>query len=205
MDMARTSVNVIGNCLATVVIARWEGDFGKEPAIPGGDECSCRLKAQPPPPVGKALTAEAQRRGGFRPFAAEVPCMQISPQFPKRDIPSRHRGAIASAFTTQIALLLLCTFLAGPMALAAQVAGPLTASSNPNYFKDANGTVLILNGSQTWNTLQDWGSNGSVVKPGFRRIRQVPYRARPQFHFALDARNCRNSAAFPTARVLRRI
>ncbi len=27
MDMARTSVNVIGNCLATVVIARWEGDF----------------------------------------------------------------------------------------------------------------------------------------------------------------------------------
>jgi Na+/H+-dicarboxylate symporter len=29
MDMARTSVNVVGNCLATVVIARWEGDFGK--------------------------------------------------------------------------------------------------------------------------------------------------------------------------------
>jgi proton glutamate symport protein len=29
MDMARTSTNVIGNCLATVVIARWEGEFGK--------------------------------------------------------------------------------------------------------------------------------------------------------------------------------
>jgi Na+/H+-dicarboxylate symporter len=28
MDMARTAVNVIGNCLATVVIARWEGEFG---------------------------------------------------------------------------------------------------------------------------------------------------------------------------------
>jgi len=27
MDMARTCVNVIGNCLATVVVARWEGDF----------------------------------------------------------------------------------------------------------------------------------------------------------------------------------
>ncbi len=27
MDMARTCVNVIGNCLATVVIARWEGAF----------------------------------------------------------------------------------------------------------------------------------------------------------------------------------
>ena len=32
MDMARTSVNVIGNCLASVVIARWEGEFGKEPS-----------------------------------------------------------------------------------------------------------------------------------------------------------------------------
>ena len=44
----------------------------------------------------------------------------------------------------------------------AQIAGPLVASANPNYFKDANGTVLILNGSQTWNTFQDWGSNGSL-------------------------------------------
>ncbi|QPH41737.1 cation:dicarboxylase symporter family transporter [Pedobacter endophyticus] len=27
MDMARTSVNVIGNCLASVVVAKWEGEF----------------------------------------------------------------------------------------------------------------------------------------------------------------------------------
>ena len=27
MDMARTSVNVLGNCLATVVVATWEGEF----------------------------------------------------------------------------------------------------------------------------------------------------------------------------------
>ena len=26
MDMARTTTNVLGNCLATVVIARWEGE-----------------------------------------------------------------------------------------------------------------------------------------------------------------------------------
>ena len=32
MDMGRTMVNVIGNCLATVVIARWEGEF--KPAAP---------------------------------------------------------------------------------------------------------------------------------------------------------------------------
>jgi proton glutamate symport protein len=31
MDMARTSVNVLGNCLASVVVARWEGEFKPEP------------------------------------------------------------------------------------------------------------------------------------------------------------------------------
>ena len=30
MDMARTSVNVLGNCLASVVIARWEGEFAAD-------------------------------------------------------------------------------------------------------------------------------------------------------------------------------
>ncbi len=33
MDMARTSLNVIGNCLATVVMARWEGEFDKPAAV----------------------------------------------------------------------------------------------------------------------------------------------------------------------------
>jgi Na+/H+-dicarboxylate symporter len=28
MDMGRTAVNVLGNCLATVVVARWEGELG---------------------------------------------------------------------------------------------------------------------------------------------------------------------------------
>ena len=34
MDMGRTAVNVLGNCLASVVMARWEGEFrpGGEPA-----------------------------------------------------------------------------------------------------------------------------------------------------------------------------
>ena len=30
MDMGRTTVNVVGNCLASAVIARWEGEFGAE-------------------------------------------------------------------------------------------------------------------------------------------------------------------------------
>ncbi|WP_051978294.1 dicarboxylate/amino acid:cation symporter [Edaphobacter aggregans] len=30
-DMARTTVNVVGNCLASVVVAKWEGEFATEP------------------------------------------------------------------------------------------------------------------------------------------------------------------------------
>ena len=32
MDMARTAVNVVGNCLATAVVARWEGEFDEKKA-----------------------------------------------------------------------------------------------------------------------------------------------------------------------------
>jgi proton glutamate symport protein len=30
LDMGRTALNVIGNCLATVVVARWEGEFAPQ-------------------------------------------------------------------------------------------------------------------------------------------------------------------------------
>jgi len=40
MDMGRTAVNVIGNCLATVVIARWEGDFPAAGTLPALSESS---------------------------------------------------------------------------------------------------------------------------------------------------------------------
>jgi proton glutamate symport protein len=32
MDMARTAVNVVGNCLASAIIARWEGEFQDQPS-----------------------------------------------------------------------------------------------------------------------------------------------------------------------------
>jgi proton glutamate symport protein len=34
MDMGRTTVNVIGNCLATVVVAKWEGEYNDSPVEP---------------------------------------------------------------------------------------------------------------------------------------------------------------------------
>ncbi|MDB5261696.1 MAG: sodium:dicarboxylate symporter, partial [Adhaeribacter sp.] len=33
MDMARTAVNVIGNCLAAAIVARWEGEFQDNPGL----------------------------------------------------------------------------------------------------------------------------------------------------------------------------
>ena len=47
------------------------------------------------------------------------------------------------------------------------ISGPLRVSKNPNYFQDGNGKTIILCGSHSWNTLQDWGSNGSIQKLDF--------------------------------------
>ena len=42
------------------------------------------------------------------------------------------------------------------------IAAPLVVSpGNPNYFQDSSGTAIALCGSHSWNTVQDWGSNGS--------------------------------------------
>src|SRR3954449_2573689 len=43
MDMGRTCVNVIGNCLATCVVARWEGEFDDERARVFGTPEEARL------------------------------------------------------------------------------------------------------------------------------------------------------------------
>jgi Na+/H+-dicarboxylate symporter len=46
MDMARTTINVVGNGLASVVIARWEGVLGEE----GSHHADEALVASPEPP-----------------------------------------------------------------------------------------------------------------------------------------------------------
>jgi Putative collagen-binding domain of a collagenase len=65
----------------------------------------------------------------------------------------------------QLALLPLAALLLCQTANAQTnppITGPLTVSSNPHYFKDPSGRILLLNGSQTWNTLQDWGTDDTV-------------------------------------------
>ncbi len=46
MDMGRTSVNVLGNCMATVVVARWEGEFDDKRARVFGTPEEARLDMQ---------------------------------------------------------------------------------------------------------------------------------------------------------------
>ena len=42
MDMGRTALNVIGNCLASVVVARWEGEFRTQEPSPEAVEAMAR-------------------------------------------------------------------------------------------------------------------------------------------------------------------
>ncbi|MBB5286671.1 proton glutamate symport protein [Rhabdobacter roseus] len=56
MDMARTSVNVIGNCLATAVVARWEGELDdvkmqRSDQVPEEDVVAQLLEPDEPKPL----------------------------------------------------------------------------------------------------------------------------------------------------------
>ncbi|HME89610.1 MAG TPA: cation:dicarboxylase symporter family transporter [Chthoniobacterales bacterium] len=59
MDMGRTAVNVVGNCLATVVVARWEKEFDDSRARVFGtpDEAELDLKS------GEVAFADAVQQG----------------------------------------------------------------------------------------------------------------------------------------------
>jgi Na+/H+-dicarboxylate symporter len=58
MDMGRTCVNLIGNCLATVVVARWEGEFNDNCAKVFGTPAEAELDLR----SGDVAFAEAARQ-----------------------------------------------------------------------------------------------------------------------------------------------
>jgi proton glutamate symport protein len=59
MDMGRTCVNLIGNCLATIVIARWEGEFDEGRARVFGTPAELELDLR----RGDVAFAEAVQQG----------------------------------------------------------------------------------------------------------------------------------------------
>jgi proton glutamate symport protein len=58
MDMGRSAMNLIGNCLATVVIARWEGEFDDKRARIFGTAEEAELDLR----EGDIAAAESARR-----------------------------------------------------------------------------------------------------------------------------------------------
>ena len=59
MDMGRTCVNVIGNCLATIVVARWEGEFDDARARVFGTPAEAELDLK----TGEVAFADAVAQG----------------------------------------------------------------------------------------------------------------------------------------------
>jgi len=59
MDMGRTCVNVIGNCLATIVVARWEGEFDDARARVFGTSAEADMDMK----AGNVAFAEAAAQG----------------------------------------------------------------------------------------------------------------------------------------------
>jgi len=57
MDMARTTVNLIGNCLATVVMARWEGEFDDSATgeLPGESPPEVKVSPLPEQPMSEPV------------------------------------------------------------------------------------------------------------------------------------------------------
>ncbi|MEY2556975.1 MAG: hypothetical protein QOE34_400 [Verrucomicrobiota bacterium] len=59
MDMGRSAVNLMGNCLATIVVARWEGDFDDQRARVFGTPAEAELDLK----SGDVAFAEAVAQG----------------------------------------------------------------------------------------------------------------------------------------------
>lgn len=59
MDMGRTCVNLIGNCLATIVVARWEGEFDDKRARVFGTPAEAELDLK----AGEIAFADAVAQG----------------------------------------------------------------------------------------------------------------------------------------------
>ena len=88
LDMLRTSVNVLGNCLATVVIARWEGEFEERPeeqALEAGFRLARLRPARAVAPEARAFALRERVGGALEQFGcAGVEVVQPRFREPRR-------------------------------------------------------------------------------------------------------------------------
>ena len=85
----------------------------------------------------------------------------------------RRRAVGPAAFAFLIAALLVSNRLMAQSGSGSNppITGELVLSGNHHYFSDGNGHAVLLGGSQTWNTLQDWGTGGTAVPLDFAQFR----------------------------------
>ena len=103
--------------------------------------------------------------GDRRPAAENCACAVGHSVCTGRVRADRLAGFRIAAVLLMLALVGVCARLdarSGNNAKRAPITSPLTVSQNPHYFQDGRGHALLLNGSQTWNTFQDYGTDGSV-------------------------------------------
>lgn len=95
--------------------------------------------------------------------AARLPRAQRRPRFPGIAL----EPGIGSATVPWTGLLLALLYFALPAQAQVSarknppITGALTLSASHHYFQDESGKAILLSGSQTWNTLQDWGTKGA--------------------------------------------
>jgi hypothetical protein len=65
MDMGRTCVNLIGNCIATVVVARWEGEFDDTAPQSSGRPLKWSSILNPATSLSPKLCGKATSRSEF--------------------------------------------------------------------------------------------------------------------------------------------
>jgi hypothetical protein len=101
--------------------------------------------------------------GGKAAFAARNHCAKECAPLFRLSIEPRVRSATVAWAASLLALAHIALPARAQAVVHANspITSSLTVSENHHYFQDGNGKTVLLSGSQTWNTLQDWGTNGT--------------------------------------------
>jgi hypothetical protein len=82
-----------------------------------------------------------------------------------------NRTAVVKTVLLSLSLVVTCLLFvqsAPQPPPSSSIVAPLRVSAmNPNYFIDSNGKAVLLTGSHTWNSFQDWGANASIQPVDF--------------------------------------
>src|SRR5262249_7583273 len=137
MDMGRTCVNVIGNCLATAVGARWEGEFDDRRALVFGTPAEAELDVK----MGNAAfaSAVAQRDSAAMQLTRRRKTLSakylLTMKAPSLTVADSHPNSMKKLFAVS---LLLSSAALTIVALAAPSQRSTLRGSKPDWAKPGN-------------------------------------------------------------------